>query len=173
MTRWMPEDAAFDILGLSRGLGRDLVAAGLLRPAQDGIFRERDIVEGAIARRVRDLGHRAAAVANAWQALREDGGIDALVARATTEAARDRFEVVVDKATLDVTAALDDEELAAAVRGTANGRLLVVIDLTEELDTALRAFRRQANRGAVPARRRGRPRKTADVHTLPVAARDQ
>jgi len=47
---------------------------------------------------------------------------------------------------------------------------LVFIDLTEELNARLTAFCRRANRGPVPASRRGRPRKTADVHALPLRA---
>jgi len=49
-------------------------------------------------------------------------------------------------------------------------RRLVFIDLTEELNARLTAFCRRANRGPVPASRRGRPRKTADVHALPLRA---
>jgi hypothetical protein len=173
MHRWMPEDAAFAVLGLSRGAGQDLVAQGMLRPARDGIIREPDIVEGVIAKRVRALrGHRAGEWANAWHALREEGIVDVILERATIESARQRLEIVVDEMTFAVTAVVDDDQLAAAVRGTAAGRCLVVMDLTDELNAVLVAFRRRANRGAVPAIRRGRPRKSADVHGLPNAAGD-
>jgi hypothetical protein len=169
--RWMPEDAAFAVLGLSRGTGQDLVAQGMLRPARDGIFREPDLVEGVIAKRVRALrGHRAGEWANAWQALREEGIVAALLERATNEAARQRLEIVIDEVTFAVTAVVDDDQLAAAARGTAEGRSLVVMDLTHELNAVLVAFRRRANRGTVPATRRGRPRKSADVLGLPHAA---
>ncbi len=172
-TPWMPEDAAFAVLGLSRGAGRDLAAQGMLRPALDGIFRERDIVEGTIAKRVRALpGHRAGDWGNAWKALREEGAVDAILERAAIEPARRRLEIVVDETTLEVTAAVDDDQLIAAVRGTAAGRALVVIDVTEDLNVRLDAFRRRANRGAVPAKRRGRPRKSAEVHHLTNAVAD-
>jgi hypothetical protein len=173
MNRWMSEDVAFTVLGLSRGAGQDLVAQGMLRPVRDGIVREPDIVEGVVAKRVRALrGHRAGEWANAWHALREEGVVDVIVERAASESARQRLEIVVDEMTFAVTAVVDDDQLSAAVRGTAAGRSLMVIDLTDELNTVLVAFRRRANRGAVPATRRGRPRKSAAVHDLPNVAGD-
>lgn len=167
---WLAEDIAFSVLGLSRGAGRDLVAHGMLRPARDGIFRERDIVEGTIAKCVRALpGHRAGEWGNAWRTLREDGVVYAIVERASIESARRRLEIVVDDTTLRITAAVDDDQLVAAVRGSASGRALVVVDITDEMNTRLEAFRHRATSGAVPARRRGRPRKSAEVHRLPTA----
>lgn len=167
----MPEDGAFSVLGVSRGAGRDLVMHGMLRPAQDGIFRERDIIEGTLAKHVRALpGHRAAEWSNAWSSLRNDGVIDAMVEAAATASARQRLEIVVDDTTLEVTAATDDEQLVAAVRGSPAGRTLVVLNITGEMNTRLDAFRRRANRGPVPARRRGRPRKSAEIHRLPTVA---
>jgi hypothetical protein len=165
--RWMSEDAAFAAVGLSRRTGRELVAQGVLQPSQDGIFRRRDIIEAAIAKRARDVaGHSGADWGNAWNTQREDGAIDTLLQRAASEEARERLEIVVDEATLGLTAVLDDGHLVAAVRGSATGRRFVVIDMTDELNTALDAFGNRANRGAVPARRRGRPRKTAHVYHL-------
>jgi hypothetical protein len=169
--RWMSEDAAFSLVGLSRRTGRDLVAQGVLKPAEDGIFRTRDIIEAAIAKRVRDVaGHSGTEWANAWNAQRENGAIEALLERAASEEARQRLDIIVNATTLALTAVLDDGHLVAAVRGSATGRSYVVIDMTEELNTALNGFGNRGNRAAVPARRRGRPRKTAEVYHLSAAA---
>ena len=168
---WMSEDAAFSLVDLSRRTGRELVAQGVLKPAQDGIFRRRDIIEAAIAKRARDVaGHSGVEWGNAWNAQREEGAIETLLDRAASQEARQRLEIVVDETTLALTAAVDDEHLVAAVRGSATGRRLVVIDVTDALNTALRAFGNRGNRGAVPARRRGRPRKTAEVYHLSAGA---
>lgn len=167
--RWLPEDAALEVLGLSRGAGRELLGQGLLRPAQDGIFRDTDIAEATILQHVRPLLGRVSAACNTWAALRDEGAIDALVEAALSDSAALRFELVVDELTRDVVGAVDDGQLISAIRGRP-GRRIFFFDLTQELNSRLTAFRRRSNQGPVPATRRGRPRKSAEIHQLPVPA---
>jgi hypothetical protein len=167
--RWLPEDAALEVLETSRGAGRELLGQGLLRPTQDGIFRDADIAEATILQHVRPLLGRISTARNTWAALRDEGTIDALVEVALSDQAALRFELVFDELTREVVGAVDDGQLLAAIRGPLRRRI-VFLDLTQELNSRLTAFRRRANQGPVPATRRGRPRKSAEIHQLPTAA---
>lgn len=164
-SRWLPEDAALNVLELSRGAGRELLNKGLIQPRQDGIFRESDIVEATILNHVRPSLGRVAEASNTWSALREEGTVGAMVHLALSDEGERRFEIVTDELTRTLSGVVNDEQLIAAVRGPIRRRL-VVIDLTDELNARLVAFRRRANRGDVPTRRRGRPRKAAEIHAL-------
>jgi uncharacterized UPF0146 family protein len=166
---WLSENAALELLGFSRGAGRDLLSQGLLRPAQDGIFRDADIAEGTILQHIRPLLGRISTASNTWAALREEGAVAVLVDRALSLEATSRFEVVVDEVTRDVVGVVNDGQLLMAVRA-AQSHSMVVVDLTQELKASLTGFRRIADRGPVPAKRRGRPRKSAEIHRLPIPA---
>jgi hypothetical protein len=168
-SRWLSEDAALGVLELSRGAGRELLNKGWLQPQQDGIFREAEIVEATILKHIRPSLGRSSEASNTWTALRKDGTVGGIVQLALSEDAALRFEIVVDELTRSLSGVVNDEQLVIAVRGPLRRRL-VFIDLTEELNARLTAFCRRANRGPVPASRRGRPRKTADVHALPLRA---
>jgi hypothetical protein len=168
-SRWLPEEPAFEVLELSRGAGRELIAKGLLRPREDGIFRESDIVEATVIEHLRPSLGRLSEAARTCAALREEGVFGAIVELALSDDAERSFAIVIDERTSEVSAIVDDQELVAAVRGPLRRRL-VFVDLTDELNARLTAFRRRANRGPVPAKRRGRPRRTAEVHTLTLQA---
>src|ERR1700723_2688318 len=104
--RWLPEDAALEVLETSRGAGRELLGQGLLRPTQDGIFRDADIVEATILQHVRPLLGRISTARNTWAALRDEGTVDALVEVALSDQAALRFELVFDELTREVVGAV-------------------------------------------------------------------
>lgn len=168
---WMTEDAALELLGLSRGAGREVTS--LLRPKKEGIFREEDIIEGALLVSARPRLGRSAESASTWTALRGEGVVADLVGLALSVHEADRLELVIDELTRTITGALNDEQLLVAVRPGRRERRLTIVDVTGELRAVREGFRRRAKRGLVPDRRRGRPRKTGEVHALPSATAGQ
>jgi hypothetical protein len=165
-TRWLAEDAAFRVLEMSRGLGRELTRRGMLQPQEDGVFRVGDIVQGALLKRFRPYLGGAEESAQVWASLRSEGLVGVMVERALSAEAVERFEVVVAQRTGRMTAVVVDQQLPAAVKGNREPQLLVV-EFRADLAACLETFRRRAHCGPMPARRRGRPRKSATIHELP------
>jgi hypothetical protein len=165
-TRWLAEDPAFRVLEMPRGLGRELVRRGMLRPQQDGVFRTQDMVQAALLKRFRHELGGAEESAEVWASLRVEGLVDEMVERALSAAAADRFDVVIDQRTGRMTAVVDEDQFLTASSGDGERRL-VIVPFRAELAACLEAFRRRAHRGPVPAVRRGRPRKSATIHELP------
>jgi hypothetical protein len=164
--RWLAEDPALRILEISRGVGRELVRRGMLRPEQDGIFRVTDMVQGALLKRFRtELGGPEEA-ADVWASLRDEGLVTEMVQHALSPPAAKRYDIVIDQRTGRMVAVVDDAQLLAAVKGSGERRL-VIVPFRDELAACLETFRRRARRDPISEARRGRPRKSATIHELP------
>jgi hypothetical protein len=154
-----------ELAGVSRQAHQGWIDDGYVGPGVNGAFFPRDLVEAILVAQLRP--HLGPATAKLLRRLRDDGVPDALADR-FGDGTRKQCDAVLDPVTGTGTICLTDKMVAKAVRpdGVIT-RSVVAIDLSGTLAQALIGFDSFAVTGPLPAeRKRGRPRKQADVIPL-------
>ncbi len=164
---WISEKEMLELCELPRSTLRSWEEAGLSFIDPGGAYGEGAVLEIALAVAIRkNLGLKE--TIGAWRQLRKTGALDAYVNAARVLQEGDCFDLVVEPKSAAVSVAQDDEALIDAVRHPDHPRPVVVRPMAKRLVYIRDAFERLRRVGPRPAVRQvGRPRRHADVHSLP------
>ena len=152
-------------IGLPKSTFLGWAKEGVLSADPGGAYSEGQVVEVVLlagARAVLSL----ADLAKFWPQLTEEGAVGTWLERALELADGESCDLVIDPALGDIHMCVGDMELARVVR-KGQPRPLHIIDLSEQIAAARRAFKRHATNAVRPTGRKvGRPAKTGNVRHL-------